>query len=269
MKRENRVYTELEKSYDAERIDFFNKEFFRRDMKILLDFSMFYVKKFMSIVYSNVFFGNTLYITQQAFRTATKMANGKIHASESDIRNCKLFLNFLENDRRNKIEIVKLEDQDVVEYVKSNEHMILYVSSANFFYEAQYRGARVKLYDKHCGVYNERSIKYDTLGILLFDEENNMYIPSDGSKPGTTKRVFSSWFKEKYGDRIKVRIGDYVVIRKEKPEIITLVIYRIVNYHSRNNAIKLLWTDIYKGETKSSYANYPELQTLIEMNLYN
>ena len=94
-----------------------------------------------------------------------------------------------------------------------------------------------------------------------------MYVPSDGSKPGTTKRVFNSSLKEKYGDRIRVNVGDYVVIRKERPDIITIIIYRIVNYHSRNNTVKLLWTDINKGESKSSYANYPELQTLIEMNL--
>ena len=170
-------------------------------------------------------------------------------------------------DTKQRIQIIKLENQDVVEYVKSNPRMILYVSSTNFYYEAQKRGARVRLYDKHCGVYNERSIKYDTLGMLLFNENNEMYIQEKGTKPGTSKMVYDSDLKEKVGEKIKVNIGDYVVIRKEHLDVITFVIYRVVNYHSKNNSVKLIWTDLKKGETENIYINYPELRTLIVMNL--
>jgi len=267
MRRENRNYTELERSYDAERVDFFNKEFFIYDMNILLDFSMIFVRKVISIIYSNIFFGNRIYITEETLEKLRKISTDENEYSECKKRSAKLILEMTTYDSESRIRVIAIKNREVAEYVKSQKNMILYVSSISFYANAQKMGVRVKLYNKYSGVYNERSINYTTVGALTFDEKSQMCLEDGYSKPGTTKKVYSAKLVEKKGQKVKINVGDYIVIRVEKTKIITLLIYRVVNYHSKNNSIKLIWTDIKKDDVNRFHYKCPELEELIIRNL--
>ena len=82
-------------------------------------------------------------------------------------------------------------------------------------------------------------------------------------------KVYSKSGEEKQFDKsIEIEVGDIIFTRSDKEMKYSFNIYQIVTRHSRNFAVRIIWTDLLKGEKTNFYVKRLDYiyQKMIEDN---
>ena len=95
--------------------------------------------------------------------------------------------------------------------------------------------------------FRSKEFKFETIGAIQFKDEKMILTP----KKTNLIKVYNSNGKEKEGNEVNLR--NYVLIRGSKEDNYSFNLYQVVSKHTRNHAIRIIWTNLKKGEKSNKY----------------
>ena len=102
-------------------------------------------------------------------------------------------------------------------------------------------------YTREVNPFVDKINKFETIGALHFCKDKMYILP----KEGTLIRVYQANGTEK---SLKDIIpGDIILIRGQKMGAYSFNLYEIVSFHTRNQAMKIIWTDLENGKISNPY----------------
>ena len=232
---------------------------FDEDKMVMIDISIMRIKGIMFYIYDLIYFGNKIIISEDTLKKVKtnrfKMTN-RILSS-----NCSYLLNSIEKDKHKNYQIVDLGNYgstsiDRIEnYLKEHEDVVLLLESQKFYQELVTRNLddRLKLLDirmKVISISKNEKVIFDTLGAI--DHRSNSMVIT--KRQGTTLiKIYDSEGEEKKGNSVDVEVDDIIIIRSDKDIKYCYNLYLVITKHTRNQVIRIIWTDILKGERTNFY----------------
>lgn len=247
--------------------------YFNEDQKVMIDESLMRIKGFIFYIYDLIFFGNKIILSGETFKKIKKSTN-RIYKIYAD--NCSYLLKNMESDEYNNYTIVNLSKykdspyRELVKYLQQNPDVIYLLANRKLYNKLASEGLlhRLKLFEvgtKIVSLCKNRSVKFMTLGFIQH-KDGKMFLEDSSNE--TLIKVYNSNGEEKFGESIKVDINDIILTRSNKDIKYSFNLYKIVTHHSRNFAIRIIWTDMLKGENTNFYIQKMDYkyQKIIEDN---
>lgn len=250
------------------------KNYFKADKRVMIDESLMRIKGFIFYIYDLIFFGNKIIISEKTLKIIEKSKSRITYKVYAD--NCSYLLKNMEKDEYNNYTIVDLEQygkssyERLVNYLQENPDVLYFLVNRKLYNKLVNEGLkdRLKLFEvgmKITSLCKNKAIKFETLGFIKHEDEKMFF----QDRPNETLiKVYDSRGKEKEGEIIEVEINDIILTRSNKNTKYSFNLYKIVTSHSRNFAIKIIWTDMLKGEKTNFYVKKLDYkyQKMIEDN---
>lgn len=250
------------------------KNYFKTDKTVMLDESLMRIKGFIFYIYDLIFFGNKIIISEKTLEKIEKSKSRITYKVYSD--NCSYLLKNMEKDEYNNYTIVDLDQygkstyEGIVNYLQKNPSVVYLLANRKLYNKLVNEGLkdRLKLLEvgiKITSLCKNKAIKFVTLGFIKH-EDGKMFFEKRSNE--TLIKVYNSEGEEKEGEIIEVEINDIILTRSNKRTKYSFNLYKIVTSHSRNFAIKIIWTDMLKGEKTNFYVKKLDYkyQKMIEDN---
>lgn len=235
------------------------KNYFKEDRIVMLDESVMRIKGGIFYIYDLIFFGNKIVISTDTLKKIKKSKNRITNKTLSD--NCSYLLENIKRDKYANYDIVDIRKygatpvERIANYLKEHKKVIYLLESKKFYDKLVQEDLadRLKLLvinRKIASLCKNEEVEFQTLGFVMH-KDNKMFfesLPGDG-----IVKIYDHAGQEKKGDDIEVKVGDIILIRSDKNTKYAFNLYEIVTRHSRNFAIKIIWTDIVKGESTNFY----------------
>ncbi len=230
--------------------------YYEEDKIILIDASMLQVTCSMYMVYNLIFFGNKVKIFKNEWNKIQRISKEQRYSTADHIfiQNAKFLIEDVGRDKYGDYEIVEGEKcskiYNIKRYLKNHPNSIYYLSDKWIYRRLVRLGLKEQLYflqkyTREVNPFADRINKFETIGALRL-QNGKMYI---SPKEGTLVRVYrADGIEKSLKDIIP---GDIILIRGQKMGAYSFNIYEVVSYHSRNQAMKIIWTDL-KNEKRSN-----------------
>lgn len=236
------------------------KNCFEEDKKVMLDESIMRAKGGIFYIYDLIFFGNKIIISTETMK--------KIKGSKSRVtykiysNNCKYLLESIEKDSHGNYEFVNIDSYEgskiskLIHYLRENEDVIYLLTNRRLYGKITTVGLKNKiiLLDenmKYPSLCRNHSARFVTLGFVKH-KENRMFFERRSEE--NLVKVYSKSGEERQFDKIiELEVNDIILTRTDKEIKYSFNIYQIVTRHSRNFAIRIIWTDMLKGEKTNFY----------------
>lgn len=246
-----------------EKIYQYRKAYFMRDENLLIDSSMLGVKAFPFIIYEHIYFGNKILIPDFCIRDMEIEAN-----DETVNRNMEILKGQITRDERGNYRIVQISypkssrREQIINFLSNNRRVILLTCKPIMQNECQERNLRYKRYYANSMELNTYGLPLHTIGAIQFNKRD-MYICN---REGRT-RIFvydRNLNLKGYARKVLVDLYDYIFFITDKKEVYTILIYQIVNCHSRHHAFKECWTDIKKENAQFTFIKDNKFRGIVQ-----
>jgi len=234
------------------------REYYEEDKKILIDISTMQIVSITYILYNLIFFGNKILISKQTLNEITRISTQKPNSKREEIliKNAGYILQAIQRQKiegYKNFEIVE-ENIDVKSFLEQGPNNIFCLSNYNLYDELNGYGLRHKLLFVEKGIqetnpHKSDRIKFETIGAIGF-EDGKMFIHPKGEN---LIKVYNKRGVEKEGEILEVKPGDYVLIRGVKDGYYSFNLYEVVSRHTRNHAVRLIWSKLKIGEKTNKY----------------
>lgn len=245
---------------------------FEEDKKVMLDESIMRMKSGISYIYDLIFFGNKIVISK---KTMSKIERGKNRITYKIYsNNCTYLLENIKRDSHGNYEFIDLGSSEIlglINYLKENENVIYVTTNRKLYNKLKTVGLKNKLIlldenMKYMCICKSHAIKFSTLGFI---KHNGKVMFVERRQKEKLVKVYSKSGEEKQFDKsIEIEVGDIIFTRSDKEMKYSFNIYQIVTRHSRNFAVRIIWTDLLKGEKTNFYVKRLDYiyQKMIEDN---
>lgn len=249
--------------------------YFKEDKKVMIDESVMRIKGGIFYIYDLIFFGNKIIISEDTLEKIKRSKNRITYKVFSD--NCSYLLENVERNEYGDYEIVDIGKYGtsaitrLVNYLKKREDIIYLLTNRKLYDILLKEGLKdkLKLLDvnmKVTSLCKNNITKFTTLGFVKH-KNGKMFFQK---RPGETFiKVYSKLGEEKeFEDAIELEVNDIILTRSDRDIKYCFNIYQIVTKHSRNFAIRIIWTDILKGKKTNFYVRKLDYiyQKMIEDN---
>lgn len=235
------------------------KNYFKEDKKVMLDESLMRIKGFIFYIYDLIFFGNKLIISKDTLKKLEISKNRITYKVYAD--NCTYILKNMEKDEYQNYTIVDLNlygDSSygkLVNYLKENSEVVYLLANRKLYNKLVNDGLknRLKLFEvgmEITSLCRIKSVKFATLGFIKHKDGKLFF---QNSKDEPLIKVYNNRGEEKKGETIDIEINDIILTRSNKITKYSFNLYKIITKHTRNFAIRIIWTDILKGEKTNFY----------------
>lgn len=234
------------------------KEYFEEDKNVLIDISVLQITCVPYFLYNLIYFGNKIVIFRHTLNEIAKISKqvGKNKEEDIQIRNAGYILEAIQKDEEKGYKnIVVLEDKnDVIDFLEQDLSNIFCLADIKLYEELKNYGLRKKLLFLEKGKvevnpHKGKNVKFETIGAIQF-ENGKMIIHS---KEGILIRVYNRRGEKRNGKILEVRPTDYILIRGQKENCYSFNLYQVVSYHTRNQAVRIIWTDLKIGQKTNKY----------------
>ena len=238
------------------------ENYFKEDKIVMLDESLMRIKSIMFYLYDLIFFGNKIIIPKEMLKRVEANKKRLTYKILSD--NSNYLLKAMEKDKElgyQNYQVVdignkgKKFEERVYQYLKNNPNVVYLLESQKTYDYLKQKGlsGRVKLLKREMRIMSickNKASYFSTLGFVVH-EDGKMYIIK---RPGSTLiKVYDKDDNEKIGEKIEVEVKDTVLVRSTKDLKYSFNIYEVISRHTRNSAVKIIWTDMMKGQTTNFY----------------
>lgn len=248
---------------------------FEEDKKVMLDESIMRMKGGIFYIYDLIFFGNKIVISTETMKKIKRFKNRVTYKIYSN--NCKYLLENIEKDSHGNYEFVDIDVYEgskvskLIHYLREHENVIYLLTNRRLYEKLTIIGLknRIMLLDenmKYPSLCKNHSVMFVTLGLVQHKESRMFFERNSGE---TLVKVYSKSGEEKQFDKsIEIEVGDIIFTRSDKEMKYSFNIYQIVTRHSRNFAVRIIWTDLLKGEKTNFYVKRLDYiyQKMIEDN---
>ncbi len=244
-----------------------NRQYYNKDKKVFVDESCMQITCIVYYIYNLFFFGNTIVLSNGFIKNINRFAK-IVPKTEKEIirkRNSNYMLEAIKKDKkegRNNFEILSFEEygtekvDQVYQFLIENKNGIICTAESKLADKLKLRGIADKQIAflqkgmEEVKPFVSRKNRFETIGAIQFDK-GRMFIKKR-EKP--TIKVYNHAGIEKKGDIVEVKPYDTVlIIEKRNEEITTIILYRVVSFHTRNQALKIIWTDLRPGQKSNKY----------------
>lgn len=237
------------------------ESYYKEDKKILIDISVLKITCITYLLYNNIFFGNRILISKVTLEKIKEKSKHSFSTTQSEIavKNAKYLLESIKRDTRGNYEIIDIKGykdnkiQSIKKFLFNNPDTIFYLSDL-FLYQSLMENElkrQVELLEmgiRDVNPFRSKIFKFETIGAIRF-RDGKMYI---FKKEGVLIKIFNKTCIEKEENQ-EVKPRDYVLIRGEKDNKYSFNLYQVISYHTRNHAIRIIWTDLEKGKKSNKY----------------
>lgn len=236
------------------------KNCFEEDRRVMLDESIMRIKGGIFYIYDLIFFGNKILISKGTMKKIKKSRNRVTYKIYSD--NCKYILESIERDEYQDYELVDMssyrgsEVSNLISYLRENEEVIYLLTNRKLYNKLLMVGLknRIILLDvnmKYTCLCKNSFAKFTTLGFVKH-RENGMFFEKNPRE--SIIKIYSKSGEEKQFDEfVELKVNDIILTRGDKEVKYSFNIYQIVTSHSRNFAVRIIWTDLLKGHKTNFY----------------
>ena len=242
------------------------KEYYEENKKILIDSSVLKIACIIYLLYNNVFFGSEVLLTKETFNEILKESKNNIYNKRSEIRvnNAKFILQAIEKNNkegRKNYQIIEIGEhrygkiQCISNFLEQNTDVIFYLADVPLYQDLRNKGVsnkRLKFLEigmREVNPFQYKNLKFETIGAIKFDN-GEMLIRQ---RENNVIKVYDKTGKEKNNIIKKVEIKDNILIIGKKEDRSSIILYQIVSRHTRNHAIRIIWTNLKKGEKTNQY----------------
>lgn len=238
------------------------KEYYKEDKRILIDASIIQITSIIYVLYNLIFFGNKIIFSKETYDIILEISKRKYDSKKSEIaiRNANYLIEAIQRDKRGNYQRVDVESygntkiESIRNFLIQNSDTIFYLSNL-FLYKSLKNDSLssqlcfLEMGKREINPFRSKYFKFETIGAIKFEEEKmNIY-----EKEGTLIKVFDKRGIEKEGEIKEVKLTDYVLIRGNKGSKYSFNLYQIVSKHTRNHAIRIIWTDLKIGQKMNKY----------------
>ncbi len=247
------------------------KEYYDEDKKILIDASILQATNSIYVIYNLIFFGNKIYYSKETLAEIRKISKKEESSSKREkiiTDNAIYFLDAVERDNQdeyknyNEIDMSRYGSSKKIrikEFLDQNPDAIFYTAEKRFCEELENSGVerkQVYYYEEGTTEINpfEGKLKFTTLSSKKSCKNREICVYP--SKWKSLIKVYNNRLNEKREDergKIQLSKRNFLLIRNNKKEVYSFYIYEIVSKHSRNNAIRIIYTELKKGEKTNKY----------------
>ena len=148
------------------------------------------------------------------------------------------------------------EISNLISYLRENEEVIYLLTNCKLYNKLLTVGLKNKiiLLDvnmKYTCLCKNNFVKFTTLGFVKH-RENRMFFEKNPRE--SIIKVYSKSGEEKQFDEfVELKVNDIILTRGDKEVKYSFNIYQIVTSHSRNFAVRIIWTDLLKGHKTNFY----------------
>lgn len=236
--------------------------YYHEDKKILIDASITQIIYGPFLLYNLIFFGNKVILSKQTYETILKESKKEIKdkRSEISVKNAGYLIDAMKKDERDNYQIIEMESygktkvQRIRNFLKHDSDVVFYLSDL-FLYESL-RDTSIKSQlnfveegKREVNPFRSKMFKFETIGAIKFEEEKMVIY----EKEGTKIKVYNKKYTEKQENVKEIKPRDYVLIVGIKEDGYSFNLYEIVSRHTRNHAIRIIWTDLKFGQKTNKY----------------
>lgn len=238
------------------------KEYYEEDKRILIDVSVLKITCITYFLYNLIFFGNSIVLAKETLESILKISNKKSNDTKSEIaiKNANYLIEAIKKDERGNYQIIEMEKcsggktQSICNFLKQNEDVIYCLSDKSLYQILKDRGLSSQLNFIEIGKreenpFQDKRFKFETIGAIQFENEEMIIY----QKESTIIRVYNQKGQERTDKVKKVKIRDYVLIIGKKEDRSSFNLYQVVSRHTRNHAIRIIWTELKKGQITNKY----------------
>lgn len=238
------------------------KEYYAEDKKILIDISTLQCTCITYFLYNQIFFGNKVLFFKETLEEMQRISKEEIVDVRSEIliRNAGYLLGAMEKDERGNYRIIKAKDngnkvESICTFLKENQDGIYLLSENSLYEELRGEGFLKQLNFVEIGkrevnpFRNNKLFKFETVGAIQV-KNDEMVINQKGD---TIIKVYNKRGFEKIDKESNIKVGDYVLLIGQKGQILSFNLYQIISKHTRNHAMRIIWTDLEKGQRTNKY----------------
>lgn len=148
----------------------------------------------------------------------------------------------------------KSKKQRIRNYLLKNSDSIFYLEDTKLYQELEDNKTRNQLCLLQIGMvdvnpFRSKNFKFETIGAIQFENRKMMI----HTKEGVLIKIYNSRGIEKTEGIQEVKPRDFVLIRGTKEDTYSFNLYEVVSRHTRNQAIRIIWTDLKKGQKSNKY----------------
>lgn len=254
------------------------KEYYEEDKHILLDISAMQITCITYFVYNLIFFGNKIIVSKETFLQLQTMSKEKPTSTRQEIRvkNANYILKDMQKDTRGNYQVIdmtqygKTKKQRIQNYLLQHQNTMFYCADSDLYSSLKNPKTATQLYLMPMGMkevspFQNKNFKFETIGAISF-EQGKMVIHQKGT---TFIKVYNARGVQKEENDIEVKPRNFVLIRGDKGDTYSFNLYEMVSRHTRNHALRIIWTDVKKGSGGNKYlARLPyEYRKMILENL--
>ena len=241
------------------------KQYYEEDKKILIHSSIVNITSSTYLLYNLVFFRNKIYLEDKTFRMLQSITKQEVTREKDRIRvkNAEYILEAIKRDRDtdyhnytviNMDEYGDTQESRIYNFLKENPDVIFYLANNDLY-------SRLKETDivtqvvylekgfKEVNPYRSKIFKFETIGAIRFEEEKMLIAKKDN----VILKVFNQKGEERTEEITEVKPRDYILIIGQKENVDSINLYQVVSRHTRNYAIRIIWTDLRKGQESNKY----------------
>lgn len=236
------------------------KNCFEEDRKVMLDESIMRMRGGIFYIYDLIFFGNKIIISTETMQKIKRSKNRVTYRIYSN--NCVYLLENIEKDSYGNYELIDISGYEgskiskLIHYLRENENVIYLLTNRKLYEKLTTIGLKNKiiLFDenmKYPSLCRNHSAMFVTLGFVKH-KENRMFFERR-SEENLVKVYLKSGEERQFDKTIELEVNDIILTRTDKEIKYSFNIYQIVTRHSRNFAIRIIWTDMLKGDKTNFY----------------
>lgn len=236
--------------------------YYHEDKKILIDASITRIIYGPYLLYNLIFFGNKVIFSNQTYEAILKESKKEITDKKSEIavKNAGYLIDAIDKDERGNYQIVEIDnygktkEQRIRNFLKHNSNVIFYLSDLFLYQSLKDSSINSQLNfmpegRREVNPFRSKIFKFETIGAIKFEEEKMVV----HEKEGTTIKVFNKKYREKQETIKEISPRNYVLIIGHKEDGYSFNLYQIVSRHTRNHAIRIIWTDLKFGQKTNKY----------------
>lgn len=240
------------------------REYHQEDMQILIHESVMQITCISYFLYNQIFFGNKILFFRETLEKIQEMSKeeAKTKYDGIRIRNSGYFLQALENDHNGNYKIIEQEKvnsetENVLIFLKQNSNAIYYLEDYSLYMQLKENNLNNKqlvLLEKgviEVNPFRHKQFRFETMGPIKIEDGRMMIYQKEDND--TLLKVYNARGKEKTEKVIEVKTRDFVLIRGKKEDSYSFNLYEIVSTHTRNNAIRIIWTVLKIGQKSNKY----------------
>lgn len=229
---------DIRRTDKQQKINICCREYFISDETILVDSTMLAVRRLKFLLENNIYFGNKILFLKEdieRYKGFTIERNGELLTTNASI----ILQMIRENSTCYQIVDVLNKTSEIIKFLQENSSIILYTIDSNLKEFIEKQGLRCRVYKKQVKI-DERFPHYVRYCTLKEVERRGK---SNYLKPNENIKVFSKFGKKLNLKEVKLTINDYIVTIHSQYGITKYTIYKVVNYHSIKNLIRMAWDE--------------------------